>query len=153
MGSPARLPGNQATASAPGPLNSSSKHSISNYRTESGEGERTLPGLGMGAGRTPRKDRNKREGAKASFLLFGSSLVVGILAPDSAGDGEGATQAWGLLLRPWDQAGCPPVVGSHKVTQECVVSGDRSPRHCFIDCEEEPCPQLWSQALSAPSLA
>lgn len=47
------------------------------------------PGLVMGVGRgVHRKDRNKREGAKESLLLFCWFLEAGILAPDSAGAGR-----------------------------------------------------------------
>lgn len=85
------------------------------------------PGLVMGAGRgpaggrTPRKDGNKREGAKESLLLLCSFPEAGISASGSAGPAESARQSWGPVLRTGAGQGAL-VLMNLTVTQECVVT-------------------------------
>lgn len=114
MGSPARPPGNQATAPAPGLLTAPQSHSLSNYRAWEGE-----QGGGQWEG-GPGQELATKEwgGAKESLLLS-----CGCQRGRGGGVLHQTQEAMGM--GPGAQAGCPHLLEAPEVWQECAAPDDR----------------------------
>ena len=117
MGSPARPPGNQATVSAPGPLNSSSKPLNQQLRgSGEGQGADSRPGDGSREG-GPQKRREQKRGGKgkpSAFLLVSRGRDS---CTRLSRRWKGTTQACGWAWRPCGQAGRPHLAESRDVLQ------------------------------------
>ena len=89
----------------PGLLTAAQSHSISNYRAR-GRGRGQPPGServrwGPEGGRTPRKDRDKREGAKEGLSLFCLFLEAGTVVSDQQETGKRCPGLGDQAESPW----------------------------------------------------